>query len=368
MAQAAVIPEAHLEPQPSNPALRLLAFWRRHEFVRLLLRRALATLVLCFGVTLVAFVLTHLVPGDPAAANLGLRALADPAIVKNFREQYGLDKPLPVQYELYLSHLLHGDLGISQLTHRPVATDLAQFVPASFELGLLAIVLALAIGVPLGMVAAVHKDSWLDNTLSLISLGGVSTPPFWVGLILLYVFAFVLQIAPGSGRLSPGALPPPHVTGMYTIDSLLVGDVGTFGDAIHHLILPASVLAIGGIGILLRFTRSSVLEVIQNDYVTAARAKGLPPMRVLLRYTLRAALTPVLTLSGLMFADLMTGAVLVESVFAYPGVGLYAARSALNLDLSAITGVCMFVAIVYVATNFGVDLLHAVIDPRVRQE
>ena len=345
---------------------RLLAFWLHHGFVRLLFRRAIATVILCFGITLVAFVLTHLVPGDPAAANLGLRAMANPAIVEAYRAEYGLDKPLPVQYEFYVSHLLHLDLGVSQLTHRPVATDLRQFVPATFELGILAMSIALAIGVPLGLVAAVHKDSVVDQTLSLVSMGGISTPPFWVGLIALYIFSFVFQIAPGSGRLSPGALPPPTVTGMYTVDSLLVGDIGTFGDALHHLILPALVLAIGGVGVLLRFTRSAVLEVIQNDYVIAARAKGLPSTRILLRYTLRAALTPVLTLSGLMFADLMTGAVLVESVFAFPGVGLYAANSALNLDVSAITGVCMFVAIVYVATNFAVDLLHALIDPRVR--
>jgi peptide/nickel transport system permease protein len=322
--------------------------------------------VLCFGITLVAFLLTHLVPGDPIRANLGFKAMADPQIVHAYRVKYGLDKPAPVQYELYLLNLLHGDLGLSTLTHRPVATDLRQFVPASFELGLLAMSIALAIGIPLGLVAAVRKDSVIDQVLSLVSQAGISTPAFWVGLVSLYLFSFVFQIAPGSGRLSPAALPPPHVTGMYTVDSLLSGDLGTFGDALHHLILPALVLAITGIGVLLRFTRSAVLEVIHNDYITAARAKGLPSTTVLIRYTLRAALTPILTLSGLMFADVMTGAVLVESVFAFPGVGLYAARSALNLDLAAITGVSIFVAVVYVATNFAVDVLHGAIDPRVR--
>ena len=169
-------------------------------------------------------------------------------------------------------------------------------------------------------------------------------------------------------ELSPGADPPPLITGMYTLDSLLSGDLSTFGDALHHLILPAVVLAIGGIGVLLRFTRSAVLEVLDNDYVTAARAKGLPRFRVLMRYTLRAALTPVLTLSGVMFAELMTGAVLVESVFNFPGIGLYAAKGALSLDLDAITGVCIFVAVFYIATNFVVDVLYGVIDPRVREQ
>lgn len=345
---------------------RVIAFWHRHGFVRLLLRRAVATVLLSFGVTLVAFVLTHVIPADPAAANLGIRGLGDPRVVEAYKSEYGLDKSLPVQYEIYISHLVHGDLGFSQLTRRPVAADLRQFVPASFELGILAIFVAVAIGVPLGLLAAIRKDSATDQVLSLVSLGGISTPLFWIGLVGLYVFSFVFQIAPGGGRVSPGVLPPPQVTGMYTVDSLLAGDFSTFGDSLHHLVLPALVLAVGGVGVLLRFTRSAVLEVIHNDYVTAARAKGLPRSIVLFRYTLRAALTPILTLSGLMFADLITGAVLVESVFAFPGVGLYAARSALDVDLPAITGICIFVAIVYTLTNFVVDLLQSLIDPRVR--
>jgi peptide/nickel transport system permease protein len=344
----------------------LLAFWRRHWFLRLFVRRAIAAVILCIGITLVAFVLTHVIPGNPAAANLGIKGIADPARVQAYNAEYGLDKPLPVQYELYLSHLLHLDLGVSQVTHRPVLTDLEQYVPASFELAVLAMTIAIAVGVPLGLVAATHKDSALDQTISLVTLTGLSMPPFWVGLIAIYVFSFVLGIAPGSGRLSPGAVPPPTITHLYTVDALLAGDLGTFLDALHHLILPALVLAVGGIGVLMRFTRSAVLEVLQSDYIVAARAKGLSSGRILLRYTLRAALSPVLTLSGLMLADLMAGAVLVESVFAYPGVGLYAARSALDLDLPAITGVCLFVAVVYVVINLAVDLLHAWIDPRVR--
>ena len=345
---------------------RTAAFWHQHGFVRLLLRRAVAMLFLSFGVTLVAFVLTHVIPADPAAANLGIRGLGDPLVVQAYRSEYGLDRPLPVQYQIYISHLIHGDFGLSQLTRRPVAADLRQFVPASFELGILAIFVAIVIGVPLGLLASTRKDSTIDQVLSLVSLGGISTPLFWIGLVGLYVFSFVFQIAPGGGRLSPGVIPPPQVTGMYTVDSLIIGDFSTFGDALHHLILPALVLAVGGVGVLLRFTRAAVLEVIHNDFVIAARAKGLPGSVVLLRYTLRAALTPILTLSGLMFADLITGAVLVESVFAFPGVGLYAARSALDVDLPAITGVCIFVAIVYTLTNLMVDLLQSLIDPRVR--
>ena len=205
-----------------------------------------------------------------------------------------------------------------------------------------------------------HEDS-----APLVSQSGISMPPFWIGLIALYVFSFSLQLVPGSGRLSPGAIPAPQITGLYTIDALLTGDVPTFGDALHHLVLPAIVLAIPGTAILLRFTRAAVLEVIHSDFVTAARAKGLPRLRILVRYTFRAALAPVLTVTGLMFADFITGAVLVESVFGYQGVGLYAARSALNLDLTAITGISIFVAIVYIVTNFAIDVLHGVVDPRV---
>ena len=334
----------------------------------MLFQRAVAMVILAVGISMVAFVLTHLVPGDPVAANLGLKAASNPAVRKAYNARYGLDKPLPVQYGVYVSSLLHGDLGQSQVTRRPVATDLEQFVPASIELGLLAMGIAVAFALPLGLIAAVRRGSALDSALNVVSLFGISTPSFWVGLLGLFLFSFEFGIMPGSGRLSPAALPPPHVTGMYTIDSLLVGDFATFADALHHLILPAVVIAISLFGVLQRFTRSAVLEVINNDYITAARAKGLPGTLILVRYTLRAALTPILTLSGLEFANLMSGAVLVETVFAFPGIGRYAAITALNLDIAAVTGVSIFVALVYVVTNFVVDILYALVDPRVRLE
>lgn len=343
----------------------VLGLWRHHGFVRLLLRRSMALVVLILGISLVAFLLTHLVPGDPVAANLGPRAAANPAVVRAYKIRYGLDKPLPIQYEIYVSDLLHGDLGVSQLTRRPVTTDLRQFVPATVELGLLATIVACAIGLPLGLIAAVRRGSKLDQFLNVAALGGISTPSFWVALIALFVFSFLLHLVPGSGRLSPGALPPPTVTGMYSVDSLLAGDLSTFGDAIHHLILPGLVLAVSIAGLLQRFTRSAVLEVINNDYIIAAKAKGLPSTWILLRYTLRAALTPIVTLAGLEFAGLMSGAVLVETVFGFPGVGLYASRSALDLDIGGITGVSIFVAVVYIVFNFLVDVVYALIDPRV---
>jgi peptide/nickel transport system permease protein len=335
-------------------------------FLRFLARRLAALVLLGLGITFVAFVLTELVPGDPAAANLGQRAIADPAAVQAFREHYGLDKPLPVQYGLYLQHLVTGDLGQSEQSHRAVRTDLSEYVPATAELAVTSILIAFVLGITLGVLAAVRRNRFTDQVLRVISLGGISMPTFWLALVALYVFFFKLGWVPGSGRLDPGVLPAPHVTGVYTVDALLAGQLDVFGTALQHLILPASVLAAYNIGLLTRFTRSAVLEVINNDYVQAARAKGLPERTVILRHVLRAALPPIITVGGLAFANVMTGTVLVESIFAWPGIGQYAFHSATTLDLPAIMGVSLFVAVVYIVVNFFVDILYGVIDPRIR--
>lgn len=329
-------------------------------------RRLAALVLLGLGITLVAFILTELVPGDPAAANLGQRAIADPAAVRAFREHYGLDRPLPVQYGLYLLHLVRGDLGESEQSHRPVRSDLAEFVPATAELAMASILIAVVLGLGLGVLAALRRNQLTDQVLRVVSLGGISMPTFWLALVALYVFFFKLGWTPGSGRLDPGVLPPPHVTGLYTVDSLLAGDTGTFSNTLGHLVLPACVLAAYNVGLLTRFTRSAVLEVINNDYVRAARAKGLPEPVVVGRHVMRAALPPIVTVTGLAFANVMTGTVLVESIFAWPGIGQYAYHSATNLDLPAIMGVSLFVAVVYVLVNFTVDVLYGVIDPRIR--
>ena len=310
--------------------------------------------------------LTELVPGDPAAANLGQRAIGDPAAVQAFREHYGLDKPLPVQYGLYLQHLVTGDLGESEQSHRPVRTDLSEYVPATAELAITSILIAYVLGITLGVVAAVRRNRLTDQLLRVISLSGISMPTFWLALVALYVFFFKLGWVPGSGRLDPGLLPAAHVTGLYTVDALLSGQFDVMANAFHHLILPAFVLAAYNIGLLTRFTRSAVLEVINNDYVLAARAKGLPERTVVLRHVLRAALPPIITVGGLAFANVMTGTVLVESIFSWPGIGQYAFHSATTLDLPAIMGVSLFVAIVYIVVNFTVDILYGVVDPRIR--
>ena len=348
----------------------LFAGWRlrlpSRTFLRFLGRRLAALVLLGLGITFVAFVLTELVPGDPAAANLGQRAIGDPAAVQAFRAHYGLDKPLPVQYAVYLQHLVVGDLGESEQSHRPVRTDLSEYVPATAELALTSIVIAFVLGIGLGVLAAVRRNKLTDQVLRVISLGGISMPTFWLALVALYVFFFQLGWVPGSGRLDPGVPAPPHLTGLYTFDALLAGQLDVLGNAFQHLILPACVLAAYNIGLLTRFTRSAVLEVINNDYIQAARAKGLPERTVVLRHVLRAALPPIITVGGLAFANVMTGTVLVESIFSWPGIGQYAFHSATTLDLPAIMGVSLFVAVVYITVNFVVDVLYGIVDPRIR--
>jgi peptide/nickel transport system permease protein len=322
--------------------------------------------LLAIGITLIAFCLTQLVPGDPAAANLGQRAIEDPVAVKAFREHYGLDKPLPEQYGTYLWRLVHGDLGESQQSHAPVTHDLGQYIPATAELAILSILIAVVVGVSLGVVAAVRRNKLTDHVLRVVSLGGVSMPTFWIALVALYVFFFKLNWLPGTGRLDPVVTAPPTHTGFYTIDALVAGQWSVAWNALRHLVLPALVLAAYNIGLLTRYTRTSVLEVISNDYVRAARAKGLAERTVIVRHVLRAALPSVITVIGLAFANVMTGAVLVENIFSWPGIGQYAYHSATTLDLPAIMGVSLFVAVVYIVVNFCVDVLYGVIDPRIR--
>ena len=335
-------------------------------FVRFLLRRAAALVLLGIGITLVAFLFTQVVPGDPVAANLGEQAAADPEVVQAFRERYGLDDPLPVQYLTYLRKMLGGDLGISLQTGEPVRTNLGAFIPATAELALLSTLVAVLVGVPFGVIAAVRRNRFTDHALRVVSLAGISMPTFWIALVALYLFFFRFGWFPGGDRLDAGVLSPPHKTGMYTVDALLAGQWSVAWDALHHLILPALVLAAYNVGLLTRYTRTAVLEVIQNDYVRAARAKGLPEADVLRRHVLRAALPSVVTVIGLVFANVLTGTVLVETIFAWPGIGQYAYRSAVTLDLPSIMGVSLFVAVVYISVNFVVDVLYGVIDPRIR--
>jgi ABC-type dipeptide/oligopeptide/nickel transport system permease component len=363
--QARLTPQDEPSLAAEPEAVRVRGRTTPAGLARFLAKRLALGALLCLGITLVAFVLTHLVPGDPAAAELGQRAIGDPAAVRAFDVKYGLNKPVPEQYLIYLGHLLHGDLGISEQTQQPVTTNLAQYAPATMELASFAIVLCLVVGLGLGVVAGMTRGSLADQFLRVFSLTGVSMPTFWVALICFYVFFYRLGWFPSGGRLNPGVTPPPQVTGFYTIDSALAGQWSTFWDAVDHLILPGLVLGLYTIGVILRFTRASVLEVLGNDYVRAARAKGLSEWTVIRRHVLRPALLAIITVAGIAFGSLLSGTVLVENIFSWPGIGEYAYTSAINLDLPAIMGVSIVVALIYIILNLVVDVLYTVIDPRI---
>ncbi len=336
------------------------------NFWRFVGRRVVVTVPVLLLITLLGFVLTYLIPADPLAMVLSERAMANPEIVRAYRERWGLDAPPHMRYLTYVRNLARGDLGASIATQQPVAEDLKTFVPATVELATAALLLAVAIGVPLGVLAAVWRDRWPDHLARVGSLTGVSMPAFWLGLLALTIFSYRFQIAPGPGRLDPQIVPPPLWTGMLVVDSLLARRWDALADALRHLALPALVLAAYVMGVITRVTRASVLDALTEDYVRTARAKGAPERAVVFRHVLRNALIPTLTVIGLAVGNLMAGAVMTETIFAWPGLGRYAVDAAGKLDFPAIMGVTLFVAVVYVGVNFVVDVAYVVLDPRIR--
>jgi peptide/nickel transport system permease protein len=335
-------------------------------FLRYLGQRLAFAGVALFGAILVAFLVAHMVPADPLALVLSDTATKDPSIRATYMQRWGLDRPLPEQFVFYLANILHGDLGESFTTRRPVLRDLAQFLPGTIELSLAAFGVSVVFGIPLGVWAALQHNRAADHAARLISLVGAASPIFWTGLIALYLFYYVLRWAPGPGQLDPHLALPPVVTGFLLVDSLIAGRVDAFVSALRHIILPAAVLGWFIMGLTARTTRSSLLEVLKADYLRTARAKGLSERRVIGLHALRNALIPVLTITGLAFASLLSGAVLTETVFAWPGIGRYAVTAATRLDYPAILGVTLVTAVIYICVNFVVDLLYGVLDPRIR--
>jgi peptide/nickel transport system permease protein len=332
---------------------------------RYIVSRLGITAVMAVLATLVIFLIANTVPGDPVLAQLGDVAASNPAFVAEWRAKWGLDLPLWQRYLLFLYGLVQGDLGISIASQRPVLDDIAQFAPATLELATISFILALVVGIPLGILAAVRRDTWIDHVARALSLIGVSSPTFWLAFIMLALFYGGLEIAPGPGRLDAIALPPDDVTGLLLIDSLIAGDWSTFHDALAHLVLPSIVLAAATLGLITRTTRASMLESIQQDYVRVARAKGLKARSIILGHVLPNALIPIVTLGGLAYANLLTGAVMTETIFSWPGLGLYTFRSAAALDFPAIMGITLVVALVYLLINLLIDISYAFLDPRV---
>jgi peptide/nickel transport system permease protein len=285
--------------------------------------------------------------------------------VAQIRHQFGLDLPIWTQYLQYVGGLLHGDFGYSLTSHRPVGADLHDYLPATVELTLGAIMMILAVGIPLGVISAVWQGSIVDHIGRAVSITGVALPAFWLGLMAQLVLFDQLGWFPAGGRLDPNTVPPLHMTGLYTVDSLLSGRVGLFVESLWYLLLPAAVLGYGSLAVLTRQVRASMLETMAQDYVRTARAKGLRALTVIARHALRNALLPATTVMGLQVGFLLGGALLVEDVFAWPGIGRYATEATLSLDYNAIMGVTLIAALIYVVVNLLVDMLYMVLDPRI---
>lgn len=330
----------------------------------LILRRLLFMVFVVWGVTLITFFLARVAPGDPARFIAGPHANA--TALAHVRALYGLDKPLVVQYWHYLGDLVHGNLGTSFVTHRSVVEDMRDFFPATLELALAALVLGSLIGLIIGVVAAMTRGSAIDFAGRLIAIAGLSMPAFWLAMLFQLIFYVHLGWLPFGGRLDTGATPPPDLTGLYTIDSLLSGHFGTFVDAVRHLVLPVTTLALAEVGLMARITRTSMLEVLGEDYVRTARAKGLRERRILWRHALRNALMPSVTVLGLELGLLAGGVFLVETIFAWPGLGRYAYDAIRATDYNATLGVTLVVAMVYVVVNLFVDLVYLYLDPRIK--
>jgi peptide/nickel transport system permease protein len=317
-----------------------------------------------FGVTIVCFALVRLLPGNPAYLIAG--PYASDRDVQQVVVELGLDRPLHEQYFTYLGNLVRGDLGRAWFTSKPVAHDLAERFPATFELANLSLAIAFGLGIPLGVLAAVRQGTWVDHLTRVLSILGVSTPLFCSGLLFIFFFYSELQIAPPPmGRLGVLGTPPPTVTGMYLIDSAIAGEWDTFRTALSHLVLPSLTLGISMLAPILRMVRSSMLEVLRSRYVKAAMAYGLPQREVLYRHALKNALLPIITTVAVFYGFALSGMVLVETIFSWPGIGLYAINAILNSDYAAIQGIVVFVTLIYVTLYIVVDCAYALIDPRV---
>ena len=332
-------------------------------FLTLLRKRLLGLLLVVFGVSLITFAISHLIPGDPARLIAGDRASDE--LVAGIRHQLGLDLPLYQQYGRYLLDLVQGDLGTSIRTNRPVLEDLQAFFPATLELAVVALFLAIVVGVPLGVLSAVYHNRAIDQIARTLAVTGISTPAFWLGLGAIVLFYVHLGWLPGGGRLSEGLAPPTTITGFYLIDALLAGNFSLFMDALKHLILPAATLGFVTLGVIARQIRSAMLDQLGEDYIRTARAYGLSRWTVILRHALPNALIPSVTVLGLTLGDLLYGAVLTETVFAWPGMGAYVVKSIQSLDFPAVMGFAILVSFIYVLLNMAIDLLYRVIDPRI---
>ncbi len=332
--------------------------------LRFVLRRIALTLPVLFGLTVLMFAIARLLPGDPVALAAGPNAT--PAEIAAYGREFGLDRPMLVQYWSYLTGLLRGDFGVSIFTRRPVIEDLRAYLPATLELVFAAMAFAILIGVPAGLMAAVRRDRWPDFVLRVLALGAISMPRFFLGLVLQLAFAMWLGWLPLGGRFPLTEDPPALVTGFLTIDALIARDLSAFSTALQHLLMPALAMSLSPLATIMRMMRASTLEVLQQDYVMTERALGLSERLIITKYVARNALSATLTVIGLYFGWLLGGTVLVETVFDWPGLGLYATKAVVTQDFMPVIGVTLVIGTLFVFANLIVDLLYGIINPKVR--
>jgi ABC-type dipeptide/oligopeptide/nickel transport system permease component len=334
-----------------------------HSTGKIIGQRLLGAIPSVIGVVIVTFLLTRALPGDPAAFFAGPAATAE--AIEEIRVNLGLDKTLPEQFFLYIGDLFRGDLGMSLTTGQTVVYDLMTRLPASLELTLAGLVFAISLALPLGVLAATKPNSWVDHGVRLLATAGVSLPTFFTGLFLIYILYYRLGLVPAPlGRLAILYSPPPHITGLYLIDSVLAGDLELFWASASQLFLPAVTLGLFALAPLARVTRASMLGMLSSDFIRTARANGLPPRQVLFGYAFRNAMLPVITTLGIVFSFLLGANILVEKVFAWPGIGSYAVEALVASDYAPIQGFILTMALLYVVLNLLIDLLYVVIDPR----
>jgi peptide/nickel transport system permease protein len=331
-----------------------------------IIKRLLLIFLTMLGLVTITFMVARVAPGDPARAAAGEDATQE--MVETLREEFGLNEPLYVQYGQYMKGLFTGDLGKSIRTQHFMAKDLGRYFPATLELTVFSLIMAVIFAIPLGVICAVKKDSLIDHLARVMSVSGLAVPMFWLGLMLQLVFALNLDMFPTGGRLGMLTEPPPAVTHFYLIDSLLAGQWSTFKDALSHIFLPAVVLSFPALASIIRVNRADMLEVLKRDYITSARAHGISRARIVGQYALKNAMIPTTTMIGLRFGWMLGGTILVETVFDWPGLGQYAVQSAVYSDFQPIMGATLAIGLSFMVTNLIIDLLYGYLDPRVRYE
>jgi len=334
------------------------------SMLKFLGKRLALSLFVLFGLSILIFTISRVLPGDPVRMALGSRA--PQWAVDNLREQMHLNDPLYAQYYYWLAGAVRGDLGQSLFTRRPVMQDVREFLPATMELALFAGVIMAVFGILLGAVSGRYSNTWIDNSVRIFSYIGIVTPSFVFAILFLLLFGYVLNVLPTMGRLSPWIARPPVITGMVSLDALLSGNFAAFGDAIKHLLLPAVSLALGGMAQEARITRSTISDNLRKDYISSAKGFGVPERLIMLKYLLKPSLIPTVSILGLDFASLIGNAFLVELIFNWPGFSRYGIHAMLNKDLNAVSAVVMVLGVIFIVVNILVDLIVAWLDPRIR--